>query len=153
MSDDSLLMHRDPQTFQFAAGDSLGYLLYRSVARPGMQRDDLDLILQHARDSNRAAGLTGCLHHEDGLFFQWIEGPRFRLFRLIDLLSEDDRHLNFTVLDQGPLQQRLFGDWEMRFSDREAASLLDWLAVRRSQAGTGQDDAENITAFLRSMQG
>lgn len=153
MNDDSMLMHSDAQPYHFAAGDSLGYLLYRSVARPGMQRDDLERILHHARDRNRAAGLTGCLHHEDGLFFQWVEGPRFRLFRLIDVLREDDRHLNFTVLDQGPLQQRLFSDWEMRFSDREAASLLEWLAERRDRAGSDQDDAESIAAFMRSMKG
>ena len=110
-------------------------------------------ILRTARHRNQSLGLTGCLHHEDGLFFQWVEGPRFRLFRLIDVLREDDRHLNFTVLDQGPLQQRLFTEWEMRFSDREAASLLEWLADRRDRTGNDQDDAESIAAFMRSMKG
>ena len=41
----------------------------------------------------------------------------------------------------------------MRFSDREAASLLEWLAERRDRAGSDQDDAESIAAFMRSMNG
>lgn len=155
---------RDDQTMHSSPidGDSLfppveaglGYVLYRSVARPGLERADLDRLLERSRDRNRALGLTGCLHHENGLFFQWLEGPRPHLFRLLDQLRDDDRHIGFTVLDQGPLSRRLFQHWDMRFSDAQAASLLDWLAAR--SAGEGADtaaEAKAVGGFLASLGG
>lgn len=136
------------------AEKGLGYVLYRSVARPGLDREDLDRLLDRARERNRRLGLTGCLHHENGLFFQWLEGPRPLLFRLLDELRDDDRHIGFTVLDQGPLARRLFQHWEMRFSDSEAASLLDWLAARRrANAEEPSLDADAVSGFLASLGG
>jgi hypothetical protein len=134
-----------------AATTSLGFCLYRSLARPGLDAGDLDRILQHARARNERVGLTGCLHYEEGMFFQWIEGPRFALFGLLDALRDDDRHMDVTVLDQGPLQQRLFQDWQMRFSDRRVASLLDWLAERRHQPENPADYAGGVGRFLAAL--
>ncbi len=151
MNDDSFQLHRDGQPHSFATADSLGYLLYRSVARPGLDSADLDRILDKARSWNASVGLTGCLHHEDGMFFQWLEGPRFRLFQLIENLRNDDRHVNVTILDQGRLDKRLFSAWEMRFSDREAASLLEWLADRRNLTGQG-GYASGVGEFLQSLR-
>lgn len=134
------------------AEEGLGYVLYRSVARPGLERADLDLLLEQSRERNRALGLTGCLHHENGLFFQWLEGPRPYLFRLLDQLRDDDRHIGFTVLDQGPLPRRLFQHWEMRFSDAQAASLLDWLAARHvGDAMDSASEADAVGGFLASL--
>lgn len=126
-------------------GDGLGFCLYRSVARSGLDEGDMATILREAQDNNRALGLTGCLHHEDGLFFQWIEGPRIALFRLLDKLREDGRHVDMTVLDQGSLAQRLFPDWQMRYSDPAAGSLLGWLASRPENPAAG------VAEFLRSL--
>lgn len=133
--------------------DRLGYCLYRSMARPKLERDDLDAILDRARHRNRLHGLTGCLHFENGNFFQWLEGPWRQVFRLVDILRDDDRHMNMTVLDQGSLDQRLFTDWEMRFSDRDAASLFDWLADWGSRMDDdGGVDPGQVGAFLRSVK-
>ena len=151
MNDDSLQMHRDAQPYHFAAGDSLGYLLYRSVARPGLERDDLDRILRHARDRNRAAGLTGCLHHEDGLFFQWLEGPADGLRQVVSSLMDDDRHRDFEILDQGALDHRRFQDWRMRFSDRDRASLMDWFARSDSSTVHRGDYAGGVVAFMMGL--
>lgn len=147
MTDQPTLPDADRQT---ATDEPIGYLLYRSVARPGLDQDDLDRILERSRRWNRSVGLTGCLHHEDGMFFQWIEGPRPRLFQLLEWLRDDDRHVNVTVLDQGQLSKRLFDDWEMRFSDRQVASLLDWLAARRDRPDTG--DAQGVADFMRTLR-
>ena len=151
MNDDSILMHSDAQPYHFAAGDSLGYLLYRSVARPGMQRDELERILHHARDRNRAAGLTGCLHHEDGLFFQWLEGPADGLRKVVASLMDDDRHRDFEILDQGALDHRRFQDWRMRFSDRDRASLMDWFARSDSSTVHRGDYAGGVVAFMMGL--
>lgn len=131
--------------------DRLGYCLYRSVAQPWLNRDVLDEILDNSRQRNQIHGLTGCLHYEKGTFFQWLEGPWRQVFQLLDTLRDDDRHLNMTILDQGTLKHRLFDGWDMRFSDREAASLFDWLADWSRRADDPQAYAERVSAFLRSI--
>lgn len=123
----------------------LGFVLYRSVARPGLARADLKAILNQARRRNAERGLTGCLHHETGMFFQWLEGPRLTLSRLMERLRDDDRHVGVTVIDQGRLEERLFGNWQMRHSDPATASLLEWLT--RGARG----EADEIRAFLEAM--
>ena len=128
----------------------LGYVLYRSIARPGLDEDDLNVILTKARAWNQSVGLTGCLHHEGGMFFQWLEGPRSELFRLLDRIVDDSRHFNVTVLDQGLIDSRLFAAWEMKFTDREAASILEWLAERRDK--TNEENPKQVIEFLRTIK-
>ena len=125
----------------------LAYCLYRSVARPELDRDSIAAILDKARQRNRQQGITGCLHFENGIFFQWVEGPWRRIFQLVEALRDDHRHMDITILDQAPLDQRLFQDWDMRFSDPEAASLFDW----RSKSVDQADYAERVRAFLRTV--
>lgn len=143
--DDTSLVPGRPEGMRPEAG--LSYLLYRSLAAPGLGQDDLDQILAGSRARNRQRGLTGCLHYEGGLFFQWLEGPRPALSRLLDALQADARHLGLTVLDQGPLPERVFRDWEMHFSDARIASMMERLADRRAQ-GAAVADAPRIRAFL-----
>jgi len=148
MYDDSGLAEGDRPHWAAAltgAGD-MGFMLYRSVARPGLGRADLEAILNQARRRNGERGLTGCLHHENGLFFQWLEGPRFTLSRLMERLRDDDRHVGVTVIDQGRLDRRLFGDWQMRHSDPATASLLEWLA------GGGRSEADGVRSFLETIR-
>ncbi|MEE2862419.1 MAG: BLUF domain-containing protein [Paracoccus sp. (in: a-proteobacteria)] len=131
--------------------EGLGFFLYRSTARPGLDQGDMHDILTEARRRNQQLGLTGCLHHEDGLFFQWLEGPAPALLQLIALLDQDPRHLNLEVLDEGALNYRRFQDWRMRFSDRDRASLMDWFAVSDNSTVHRGDYAGGITAFLMSI--
>ncbi|MFC0201801.1 BLUF domain-containing protein [Paracoccus rhizosphaerae] len=128
------------------APEEVGFCLYRSVALPHMTADEISGIIERSAENNRRMELTGCLHHEDGLFFQWLEGPPIVLFRLLDKLRDDSRHLDMTVLDQGKLPRRLFPDWQMRYSDRTAGSLMDWLQ-RRDDSSVG-----SIGTFLREIR-
>lgn len=108
-------------------------------------------ILTAARRRNQSLGLTGCLHHEDGLFFQWLEGPAPELQKVIDLLHRDPRHQGIEVLGQGRLRQRHFQEWRMRFSDRDRASLMDWFALSDNSTVHRDDYAGGVTAFLMSV--
>lgn len=131
--------------------DGLGFVLYRSTARPGLDSEDMRAILKAARNRNQSLGLTGCLHHEDGLFFQWLEGPADGVARVMASLTHDRRHDDIRVLDQGQLDRRRFLDWHMRFSDRDHASLMDWFA--RSDISTVHpgDYAGAVVSFLMSL--
>lgn len=129
----------------------LAHFLYRSTAVERMTSQDLETILQVARERNAAAQVTGCLHHEDGLFFQWLEGPADSLRPIIESILRDTRHRDVTVLNEGPLDRRRFQDWRMRFSDRDQASLLDWFATSNASTVDRSDYAGGVVSFLQSV--
>lgn len=129
----------------------LGFVLYRSTARAGLDGSAMQDILRTARHRNQSLGLTGCLHHEDGLFFQWLEGPADGLRRVVASLMDDDRHRDFEILDQGALDHRRFQDWRMRFSDRDRASLMDWFARSDSSTVHRGDYAGGVVAFMMGL--
>lgn len=131
--------------------DGLGYFLYRSSAMPKLSGGDLQDILRSARHRNQAFGLTGCLHFEDGLFFQWLEGPKDGLVEVVETILDDPRHEDITILDQGGLDHRRFQDWRMRFSDRDRASLMDWFAGSDNSTVHRRDYAGGVVAFLMSI--
>ena len=110
--------------------ERLSYCLYRSSAAPGLDSPTLDYLLEKSRIRNLELGLSGCLHYENGVFFQCLEGPPSALYPLLSKLEEDSRHVNFTVLAQGSLGQRIFDQWQMRFSDSQVASLLIGLQLK-----------------------
>ena len=129
----------------------LGFVLYRSTARAGLDGSAMQDILRTARHRNQSLGLTGCLHHEDGLFFQWLEGPADGLQKVVASLMDDDRHSDFEILDQGALDHRRFQDWRMRFSDRDRASLMDWFARSDSSTVHRGDYAGGVVAFMMGL--
>lgn len=129
----------------------LGCFLYRSTAVEGLGDGDLRDILREARARNQDSLLTGCLHYEDGLFFQWLEGPTATLEPVIQLILNDPRHCDITVLGRGPLDHRRFQQWRMRFSDRLDGSLMDWIAQGTVSTVDRNAYAGGITAFLQAV--
>ncbi|MFN3524990.1 MAG: BLUF domain-containing protein [Paracoccus sp. (in: a-proteobacteria)] len=132
--------------------EGLGFFLYRSNAAKGVGAEALRQILGTARSRNQSLGLTGCLHYEDGLFFQWLEGPVCALRPVFVSISQDQRHERLEVLDAGGLDHRRFQDWRMRYSDRDQVSLLDWFARSDSSTVDRGDYAGGVTAFLLSLR-
>lgn len=128
--------------------DGLGFFLYRSDAAPGLTDAGMRDILAVARQRNQQLGLTGCLHHEDGMFFQWLEGPSTSLVQVLDAIRADGRHGRIDMLDQGPLAHRRFQGWRMRFSDRQSGSLMDWFARSDSPTVDRGHYTGGIVSFL-----
>ena len=132
--------------------EGLEYSLYRSTASRALRAGGLEDILAAARARNQAMSLTGCLHYEDGLFFQWLEGPADALREVLGSILRDDRHRDIAVLVEGALEHRRFQDWRMRFSDRDRASLLDWLASAEVSTMDRRDYAAAVMSFLQSVE-
>ncbi len=133
------------------AKEKLSYCLYRSSALPGLDEEALEKILEQSRLRNRERGLSGCLHYENGIFFQWIEGPPSALYPLLTALQEDERHMNFLILDQGSLENRLFDEWQMRFSDKNIASLFEWISAQDKTEIVADDYAKDVKNFMKSI--
>lgn len=129
----------------------LSFFLYRSSAKQDFGNSELTRILSVARDRNGSIGVTGCLHYEDGLFFQWLEGPPDAVKDVVNSILGDERHHGVTVLDEGPLAMRQFQEWTMRYSGRDQRSLMDWFAAENVSTVDRNEYAGGVLAFLQSV--
>lgn len=122
------------------------YFLYRSQS--DLSSSALRELLAQARKTNRRLGLTGYLHYEDGVFYQWLEGEPGAHAEVRAKILADPRHHNIEVLDQGVLDQRRFNRFDMGFSEKSEVSLFDFLAERAVGPNDARGFSEVIGAFL-----
>jgi hypothetical protein len=103
-------------------GDELGLgltlplhqLIYCSWAAPDVDDTAVVRIVTTAQRMNSAHGITGLLVWGGGMFFQWLEGPREAVKRLMDLIRRDPRHERVVILNQTEeVDERLFPAWSM----------------------------------------
>ena len=96
---------------------SLHRLLYRSDAAlagsPDRSAQLLQAIVENARISNKASGLTGALMLSSGVFLQALEGPLDALERTFERICRDLRHRRVRLLEFGMADERVFGAWTM----------------------------------------
>lgn len=107
-------------------------------------------LMATAVAENIQFNLTGFLHHEDGFFFQWLEGPAQALQTICARLERDTRHFNLSYLWRGTQDIRHFDGWAMGYSTQESGSILAWLAdhsvgVRRDKLAY----AASVLSFLQ----
>ena len=107
-------------------------VVYCSRAAAGVDGTDVDRIIESARRHNAAHGITGMLVFGSGVFFQWLEGPRDNVTRLMAMLRTDPRHEQMVQLSEiEEVRERLFPDWDMELvtSEHIREVLLDALGV------------------------
>lgn len=122
-------------------------LVYCSRATAGVDDAAVQRILDVARRFNPANGITGLLVFGSGIFFQWIEGPRENVSRLMALIDADPRHDNIVLLNElEEVRERLFPDWDMELVT--AADIRDVLIDARNDA----EDEQNATALTELIE-
>ncbi len=120
-------------------------LVYCSRAAPGVDETAVDNIIAKARRANPVHGVTGMLVFGSGIFFQWLEGPRDAVLRLMGLIKADPRHLQVVMLNETEeSRERLFPTWDMERVEPD--HIRDVLA----DAIDAADDEHNAAA-LRSL--
>lgn len=100
-------------------------ILYRNEAltpKSGSAEQD---ILSTSRRMNDAAGLTGFLHRESEVYYQWLEGPEEEVRATFSRISADRRHGAIEVLDRQSTETRSFPTWSMGYGSSKALSLFD----------------------------
>ena len=96
---------------------TLEFILYTSESEGVLsERDVWDIVYRSVRN-NEQDKITGFLHHCDGHFLQYLEGPPEVLQFRVDRISGDPRHRSLKVIAMGPLSQRLFPEWDMGLID------------------------------------
>jgi hypothetical protein len=115
-------------------------LVYCSRAAAGVDAAQVDRIIETSRRNNPLHGITGLLVFGSGIFFQWLEGPRQSVLRLMALIEKDPRHQAVVVLDSDEeLRERLFASWDMEPVDAEdLRSVLRDALDNARQPGSAQ---------------
>lgn len=112
---------------------SLQCLLYMSHATRAMTQEEIDRLLNGARERNRLRGVTGALLYYDGRFVQVLEGEAAAVDQCFALIQTDPRHAQITPLHRGPIEAARFPQRSMRYvsldgpGDRAVAAFLDQL--------------------------
>ena len=122
--------------------DYIYELSYRSQASEKLTAKDINTIVQHSIENNKAKNITGALVYHSNTFFQVIEGPKKNILALYDKLLLDDRHKEVTLIWKGVTAKRTFGNWTMAFlTEKEEKNLkVDGVAELLSTDAMKLDD-------------
>ncbi len=125
----------------------LAHVAYCSRAADGVDDAEVGRIVASSQRHNPERGITGMLVFGNGVFFQWIEGPRARIEKLMAILHGDARHHDIVTLDQTEeARERLYPDWDMEQVDAD-----DIREVLRDALGTAADP-NNVAALSRILE-
>jgi hypothetical protein len=113
----SVWIERNGQTADaVSATNPLCALVYRSRAVQKLSGPELNWLTQIAQARNRAASITGVFVYDGECFYQWLEGPRDSVSRVMESIRNDRRHTDIEILDHRPAAARQFGGWAMKLA-------------------------------------
>ena len=112
---------------------------------------ELDRILAVSQRNNAAAGVTGALIFNAGLFGQVLEGPEEAVETTYKRIAADPRHGEVTILGRKPVTQRAFGDWSMGFVGLGALSDAPEHEARRTTLDLAEMDDDEVFAILHGL--
>lgn len=93
-------------------------LIYTSRAVRPFPAEELDQLLEGAREFNESQDITGMLVHLAGSFMQVLEGPEDAVSSLFtEKISRDKRHGLIEIVTKGPIGKRTYGSWTMAFKN------------------------------------
>ena len=127
----------------------LHHIVYCSRAVAGIDQAAVERIVRSAQRNNPRLDITGLLVFGGGMFFQWLEGPRAHLRRLMDTIKADARHENVVELSETEeVRERLFPDWAMELVTPE--DIREVLLDARQNA-TDAQSVETLSAMLAQL--
>ncbi len=92
-------------------------LIYASSATRKMHDQDLLAILAASHKNNARLDVTGMLLYRGGNFLQVLEGSEKAVDDIFNVIKQDPRHHQVTLLLKRPVPKRQFERWEMGFSN------------------------------------
>ena len=118
---------------------ALEALLYRSRIVNRIGPLHMLLLVERARQANRACGITGQLIYTDHSFVQYVEGPPAALDALWRKFGRDPRHYDVELIARFPLAQRRCPDAPLAFSSN--AHFRRYQMIGFTTAADGDSDA------------
>jgi hypothetical protein len=118
-------------------------LCYTSTAASEMQRQDLVDLLASSRRKNQRLGVTGLLLYSSDRFIQLLEGDEKQVRNLYQLIQQDKRHRDVTLVYEEHVEERDCPDWSMGF---QALPDSEWLEFPNADGS-----AQGLRPMLESM--
>lgn len=95
-------------------------LIYASESTQPLTPASVQALVDHARQANSRRQLTGVLAFDHRAFVQCLEGERETVSDVFCRIAADTRHRRVVLLELQPVDERLFGDWDMGFAAADA---------------------------------
>lgn len=93
---------------------TLRRVIYRSVARPGLDEATLNGIVVDSSRRNARLGVSGRLVHRNGVqLAQVLEGAPATIETLLARIADDPRHGDFKIVRDESVGERAFDGWRM----------------------------------------
>lgn len=116
---------------------------------------ELDSILLAARRRNPELGVTGALLASDDWFVQTLEGAEAAVRTLYADIARDPRHEQVSVLQNGPVDQRMFGKWSMARVAEDAGPeitlVLQHDGILDAEARGTLDSMADVLLYMRDV--
>ena len=106
--------------------------------------EHLQGILATSRTNNPHLGLTGALLYNSGYFAQVLEGPLQAVEQIFEVIQQDTRHSDVTIVQSGPVSEREFPEWAMAFAgfsnhDKAPIATATFEAAFSQAYGAGEE--------------
>lgn len=111
-------------------------LLYVSAMAPSGRYAVVGEIARKARTKNKPLHVTGLLVFDGERYCQHLEGTMQDVLELYKRISEDPRHTDVVLLNQGEVTQRKFGHFAMAFANIDEGEALDAIGKLRGAAAS-----------------
>ncbi len=92
-------------------------LVYTSIAKKDINKQDITDLLQEAQSFNKEHGITGCLLFHGNEFLQILEGEKDTVKKLYAKIANDKRHKHVTLIIEKEEKERVFADWSMAYHE------------------------------------
>ena len=132
-------------------------LVYASSATDQFDEGRIPDLLARSRENNGDRDVTGLLLYEDGTFLQILEGEADAVEELFEIIQNDPRHIECTVLLREPISERAFPDWSMGFRQQipvpaeDTADVRSVLQERLTEARTSSRRVDLVLETIRSV--
>ncbi len=109
-------------------------ICYVSNSKINLTTKELQKLFYSAKKNNLKHKISGILIHDNGNFFQIIEGSKKNIKKIYKKIAQDKRHHHVIELINQSIKQRVFKEYETEFSiidDNEKIqkleNYLNWL--------------------------
>ncbi len=109
----------------FGTGELWG-VLYRSYASIGESSTRQTQILRDYAHILDLCGISGHLHREDDVMFQWFEGPRASVAMVRDMILAHESHHGVHLFADKPITARRFDRWSYGSYTVNGVSIFNW---------------------------
>lgn len=129
-------------------------VVYCSRAAAGVDATAVDQIIATSRRNNARLDITGMLVFGEGIFFQWLEGPRESIMDLMERLRSDSRHSQIVMLSAvEESNERLFPQWDMELVEAEEIRVVLIDALEDDHQPSSMDALRAMLAELDARLG